>query len=62
MSRSKKPLSVKIDYVTIVFEQAKAWDVIRDLLKFRGMEWLFHEASGRIAHKGYTANFGSTDC
>jgi len=59
MSRSKKPLSVKIDYVTIVFEQAKAWDVIRDLLKFRGMEWLFHEASGRIAHKGYTTLYSS---
>jgi len=46
---------VKLDYLSIVFEQARAGDVIEQLIHLP--LWLFRKSEGRVKYKEYTKEY-----
>lgn len=55
MKTTSKALSVKVDYLSIIFDYAKAHELISRL--FQLPEYLFGKSNGRVKHKDYTKQY-----
>jgi len=55
MKTTSKALSVKVDYLSIIFDYAKALDLISRL--FQLPEYLFSKSYGRVKYKDYTKQY-----
>lgn len=56
MKTTSKELTVKVDYLSIIFDYARAFDLINRL--FQLPEYLFSKSNARIKHKDYTKQYG----